>query len=83
MMYASFFYMKNICLRYTETVPIKNPFIGEKYFTNKNIINIVLSEIILHKINKRSRITFRISKAKIQKFPLRKFLRFLTGPRKS
>ena len=45
----------------------------------------VLSENMLHKINKKRRINFQVSKGKIQtfqKFSLRKFLKFPTVPQK-
>ena len=77
-----FFYMKNIYLRYTETVPIKKNFIVRKIISQKNIILFFL-KICLTKLIKKRRINFQISKGKIQtfqKFLLREFLRFPTDP---
>ena len=65
--------MKNIYVRYAETVPIKDTFIVGKLFHKYNIINTVLSENMLHKINKKRELTFEYQKAKFNNFHLVSF----------
>ena len=60
--------MKNIYVRYAETVPIKDTFIVGKLFHKYNIINTVLSENMLHKINKKRELAFEYQKTKFKLF---------------
>ena len=55
------------------------------FFSQMKTINTVLSKNMLHKINKKKRITIRISQGKVQTFQkcsLRKFLTFPADPQK-